>query len=274
MTPECSATAAFDTGADLSQYDVLQRSWAAQRLDVDIRPSFLPRVIVGLDISWDSSGLSGYASAVVLELLTLQLLRQPQVLHVHTQMPYVSGYLGFREVPSYMRLVQQLQRDGVEVDAVAVDGFGALHPRGAGAATQLGVLAKLPCIGVGKSLSGACTLRERDVVAAMDESASLQLDLSSLCAQESTSGHGKREVSCVALRKDISSRRPVYVTVGHMCSIDTAVAVIRSCLVFSQPEPIRLADIASRAAVRVTPDQAQAAATAAVHVAIARKLYL
>ena len=113
-----------------------------------------------------------------------------------------------------MQLVQQLQRDGVQVDAVAVDGFGALHPRGAGAATQLGVLAKLPCIGVGKSLSGACTLHEREVVAAMDESASLQLDLSSLCAQESTSGHGKREVSCVALRKDTSSRRPVYVTVN------------------------------------------------------------
>ena len=56
-----------------------------------------------------------------------------------------------------------------------------------------------------------------------------------------------------------------------MCSIDTAVEVIRSCLVFSQPEPIRLADIASRAAVRVPPDQAQAAASAAVHVAIARK---
>jgi hypothetical protein len=56
-----------------------------------------------------------------------------------------------------------------------------------------------------------------------------------------------------------------------MCSINTAVAVINSCLVFSEPEPIRLADIASRAALRAVPEQAQAAATAAVRTAIACK---
>jgi hypothetical protein len=60
-----------------------------------------------------------------------------------------------------------------------------------------------------------------------------------------------------------------FFKVGHMCSIDTAVAVINSCLVFSQPEPIRLADIASRAALRVKPDQAQSASTTAVQMATA-----
>ena len=49
-----------------------------------------------------------------------------------------------------------------------------------------------------------------------------------------------------------------------MCSIDSAVSWINGCLVFTQPEPIRLADIASRAALRVEPEQAQAAAAAAV----------
>jgi hypothetical protein len=56
-----------------------------------------------------------------------------------------------------------------------------------------------------------------------------------------------------------------------MCSIDTAVAIINSCLIFSQPEPIRLADIASRAAVRAAPEQAQSAATQAVLAAIASR---
>ena len=41
----------------------LQLSWAAQRSDADIRPSFHPRAIAGLDISWDSSGFAGYACA-------------------------------------------------------------------------------------------------------------------------------------------------------------------------------------------------------------------
>ena len=54
-----------------------------------------------------------------------------------------------------------------------------------------------------------------------------------------------------------------------MCSIDTAVTVISGCLVCTQPEPIRLADIASRAALRVQPEQAHAAAAAAVIAAAA-----
>ncbi len=52
-----------------------------------------------------------------------------------------------------------------------------------------------------------------------------------------------------------------------MCSIETAVSLVTKCLVYTQPEPIRLADIASRAALRVSPDQAQAAANAAVEAA-------
>ncbi len=121
----------------------------------------------------------------------------------------------FREVPSYLQLLQLLQqRDGMRVDFLAVDGFGALHPRGAGAATQLGVQALLPCIGVGKSLSGLCALREREVVAAMDERSLLQLDLSSFCAADTSAVSSSCLISCVALRKHLSSRRPVYVTVG------------------------------------------------------------
>jgi deoxyinosine 3'endonuclease (endonuclease V) len=120
-----------------------------------------------------------------------------------------------REVPSYLQLIQLLQqRDSLRVDIVAVDGFGALHPRGAGAATQLGVQARVPCIGVGKSLSGACALREREVLVAMDERTSLQLDLSSFCAAHTSAVSVCHKIPCFALRKKLSSRRPVYVTVN------------------------------------------------------------
>jgi deoxyinosine 3'endonuclease (endonuclease V) len=103
------------------------------------------------------------------------------------------------------------------IDVLAVDGFGALHPRGAGAATQLGVQARLPCIGVGKSLSGACSLREKEVLAAMDNCAALQLDVSAHCAANSTTGSVAATscgMSCVAVRKTLASRRPVYITVN------------------------------------------------------------
>ena len=128
-----------------------------------------------------------------------------------------SSHAALREVPSYLELIQQLQHDGVCIDVLAVDGFGALHPRGAGAATQLGVQARLPCVGVGKSLSGACSLREPEVVAMMDERVALQLDISAYCsasAAADSAGSTRCCVSCVAVRKTLASRRPVYVTVS------------------------------------------------------------
>jgi deoxyinosine 3'endonuclease (endonuclease V) len=183
-----------------------------------------------------------------------------------------------REVPSYLQLISQLQHDGLDIDVILVDGFGSVHPRGAGAATQLGVQAQLPCIGVGKRLSGTCELREREILAEMDKRASLQLEITSCSKVDvgTVSNH-----SCVAVRGHLASRRPVYVSVtrkdipkfpriscpslqvGHMCSASTAAAVVQSCLVYSQPEPIRLADIASRAALRVGIEHAQAAALSA-----------
>jgi deoxyinosine 3'endonuclease (endonuclease V) len=169
--------------------------------------------------------------AVTMGLPGLQLLRPPLLMRVETQIAYASGYLGFRyaifhlpnvnninapsrEVPSYLRLIQQLRHEGFCIDVLAVDGFGALHPRGAGAATQLGVQAGLCSIGVGKSLPGTCSLREREVVELMDKSVCLQLDIGFFCSAETMAPSGElKQIRCVAVRKDVSSRRPVYVTV-------------------------------------------------------------
>jgi hypothetical protein len=57
--PPCSRCANF------------QLSWAAQRSDADIKPSFHPRSIAGLDISWDSSGFAGYACAGLTSIAAL-----------------------------------------------------------------------------------------------------------------------------------------------------------------------------------------------------------
>ena len=186
------------------------------------------------------TSVSSHNLAVAMELPSLKLLRPPLLVRVGTRVPYAPGYLGFRcvfpvwlssihpyfrhlnafprEVPSYMQLIKQLQLDGLRIDAVAVDGFGSLHPRGAGAATQLGIEARLPFIGVGKSLSGVCTLREREVVASMDRSDCLQLDISSFCEADVGAASVNCKISCVAVRKDVTSRRPVYVTVRPKAS--------------------------------------------------------
>ncbi len=64
--------------------------------------------------------------------------------------PYITSYLGFRELPVLLELIQQVRGQGRLADVLLVDGSGILHPRRAGVATMLGVAADLPTIGITK----------------------------------------------------------------------------------------------------------------------------
>jgi len=46
-----------------------------------------------------------------------------------------------------------------------------------------------------------------------------------------------------------STKKPIYVSVGHNVSLETAVAVVLRCCRYRNPEPLRLADLRSRAIV-------------------------
>jgi len=116
---------------------------------------------------------------------------------VDIAVPYVAGFLGFREVPSYLRLLERCPAAGrpqarlcccvapahsgtpllewrvlrtpqsaaphPSLQVLLVDGFGVLHPRRCGSASHLGVLTGVPCVGVGKSLLHVDGLDERTV---------------------------------------------------------------------------------------------------------------
>lgn len=51
------------------------------------------------------------------------------------------------------------------------------------------------------------------------------------------------------LRSSKNVTNPVFVSIGHMIDLDTAVAVVRKSSIYRIPEPIRLADKASRRSV-------------------------
>ncbi|XP_050175251.1 endonuclease V isoform X6 [Myiozetetes cayanensis] len=53
-----------------------------------------------------------------------------------------------------------------------------------------------------------------------------------------------------ALRSYHNSSKPLYVSVGHRVSLDTAVRLVGSCCRYRVPEPIRQADIRSREYIR------------------------
>ena len=102
----------------------------------------LPGIVSALDVSY--RGDDAFAARVDFsypagEELGSQLHRCKAV------MPYIPGYLGFREAP----ILEPLMVDDGRVHLI--DGNGALHPRGAGIACQLGIPSRRT-VGVAKSL--------------------------------------------------------------------------------------------------------------------------
>ncbi|CDQ68886.1 unnamed protein product [Oncorhynchus mykiss] len=174
-----------------------------------------------------------------------------QLLYEDSQMvtltaPYISGFLAFRETPYLLEALQRLEttQPSLLPQVVLVDGNGLFHYREFGLACHLGVLSGLPCIGVAKNLLQVQGVEKNEKH--QSQIASLQKGGESFPL---TSDSGK--VLGKALRSSDSSTKPVYVSVGHKISLDTALRLTHSCCRYRVPEPIRQADMRSREYLRV-----------------------
>ncbi|NWJ12072.1 ENDOV Endonuclease, partial [Crypturellus undulatus] len=114
-----------------------------------------------------------------------------------------------------------------------VDGNGLLHPRGFGVACHLGVLTDLPCIGVAKNLLHVDGLAKDELHREQIRSLQMEGDTFPLTG---TSGN---VLGMVSWGRSLSSSRPLYVSVGHRVSLETAVCLVKSCCRYRIPEPIR-----------------------------------
>lgn len=141
--------------------------------------------------------------------------------------PYVPGYLGFREAPAMIAALERLER---MPDLLIVDGHGRSHPRRCGIATHLGVLVDVPSIGCAKTV--LCGKPEGE----LGEEAGDRVPLVD-----------RGETVGVVLR----TRRgalPVFVSTGHRVALDTAVAwILKLCDGRRLPVPIRMAHDAANA---------------------------
>jgi deoxyribonuclease V len=139
--------------------------------------------------------------------------------------PYVPGLLSFREIPA---LARALERLSAEPDLLLVDGQGIAHPRRFGIASHLGLLAGLPTIGCAKSrLFGEAPDPAPERGATSDLA-----DASEVIGR---------------LVRTKANVKPLYVSVGHMISLDPAVAwTLRLAPSHRLPEPARLADHLSK----------------------------
>ena len=177
-----------------------------------VREDSLPkeiRTVGGVDVSY--IGDMSIGAVAVLNYGTLELL-ETRVAICPVKMPYVPTLLSFREIPPAVAAVRQVK---LQPDIFLVDAQGLAHPYRCGFASHLGLVLGKPTIGAAKSrLIG----QPIDV-----EGRTVLVDKGEIIGEVVTTKAGKK---------------PVYVSIGHMISLETAVQIVKHCSKSRIPEPV------------------------------------
>jgi deoxyribonuclease V len=180
---------------------------------------FAPRLVAGADISIEKFSTRGYAGIVVIDAATMRTVDEATAA-VEIEFPYVPGLLSFRELPAVQRAWDALT---TKPDVLIFDGVGYAHPRRFGLACHGGVMLGIPSIGCAKSI-----LVGRHGSLPADRGATADLI-----------DRGEVVGTALRLREAVS---PVYVSIGHLMDLPTAVSVVRSMATgFREPETTRRA---------------------------------
>jgi deoxyribonuclease V len=220
QNPDLKSEAGLTHPWDLAPRDAV--AWQNRLRDRVVAHDDLPERIehvAGVDVGFEDGGRITRAAVAVLRCPELIPVARA-VARLPTAFPYVPGLLSFRELPAVLAAVRQLE---TPPDLFLCDGQGLAHPRRFGIACHLGVLLDAPSIGVAKTRlcgtfgeppepRGAWTpLRERgEVIGAV-----------------------------LRTRRNV---KPLFVSIGHRVSLETAVHWVLACTTrFRLPEPTRLA---------------------------------
>jgi deoxyribonuclease V len=127
-------------------------------------------------------------------------------------MPYIPTLLSFWELPPAMAAIEKLK---IQPDVFLVDAQGLAHPYRCGFASHLGLAIGKPTIGAAKSrLIG--TLLEKD-------GETFLVDKDEVIGAVVTTKQGVK---------------PIYVSIGHMVSLETAIKIAKHCAKSRIPEPL------------------------------------
>jgi deoxyribonuclease V len=218
--------------------DALSFDWPASKS----RPL---KFVGGLDISFvPHSETLACACLVVLSWPSLEVVYERCVL-VTLTLPYIPGFLAFREVPHLQQLIDEIRKSRPDIipQLLVLDGNGILHPRGFGVACHLGVLSDIPTIGVSKKLFVVDGLSKNKVIE----------DFRKCCSRAGESMNlvgDSGSVLGAALKTAADVINPVFVSVGHRITLKTALDLSSQMSIVRIPEPTRQADLRSRKYIR------------------------
>jgi len=199
------------------------------------------KYIGGVDISFvKESETDACACLVVLSWPDCQIITTKMEMVKLTE-PYIPSFLAFREVTFLIKLINELKAEKPEIlpQVIFVDGNGVLHPRGFGLASHLGVLSGIPTIGVGKTLFFVDGLDLKKIKAQFKTDC---LTGGTYLPLVGTSG----KVWGAAFKSTDTSTNPVFVSIGHKISLESAIELTKRSSKFRIPEAVRQADLRSR----------------------------
>jgi deoxyribonuclease V len=172
------------------------------------------RLVAGVDVAY-AKGMS-IGAVAVLDYESLKLV-ESQIAFCETRFPYIPTLLSFRELPPTLLSIQKLQ---TKPDIFLVDGQGFAHPYRCGFASHLGLIIQKPTIGVAKSrLIGKIEQHDQRDIAFLK--------------------HKGEVVGAMVTTKH--GQKPIYVSIGHMISLETAIQITKHCTQQRIPEPILMA---------------------------------
>ena len=202
------------------QWKLVQRDLRERLIVSPLDP--LPRFVAGVDCAFTRDKKYVLVAAVVYDreaqhIVETRTARRP------VGVPYIPGYLSFREGPAVLEAVGLLTHP---FGAVCFDGQGYAHPRRCGLAVHVGVQLDVPSVGVAKSR----------LVGTFEEPGNAEGDASPL-----TDGG---EVIGLVLRTR-PGVKPLFISVGHKVDLDSARRLVMACRTkYRLPEPTRQADAA------------------------------
>jgi deoxyribonuclease V len=178
-----------------------------------------PQLVAGLDCAFSKDGKRIIAAVVVLKLSDFEIIETQSAIR-KVLFPYIPGLLSFREAPACLKAVEKLK---TTPDLFIVDGQGVAHPRRLGIASHLGLFFDKPTIGCAKSR----------LLGSYEEPVLAKGSFSPMRDKQETIG------AVVRTRTNV---KPVFVSVGHECTLDDAVDAVLACAdKYRLPEPTRLA---------------------------------
>jgi deoxyribonuclease V len=198
------------------QYRLARQVIADQPLPLDTI-----RLVAGVDVSVKDE--VSRSAVVVLRYPELDVI-ETVTADRPTTFPYVPGLLSFREGAVILDALRRLESTP---DVFVFDGQGTIHPRRIGIACHIGLFLDAPAVGCGKSL---LTGRHAEVPAEKGGWVPVV---------------DRGETIGVALRTR-TNVKPVYVSVGHRATLETARELVLRCATrYRLPEPTRAAHSAA-----------------------------